>query len=235
MGLGRLTGAEQQQNAARRANAATQEGIAQGRQQIGAASPLIRQDIQGGINQNLGFLDQARDQLGSAAGAFDPALANLQATSTAGGRSQALADILADPNNAAVFDELNRTSQNELSGLGARRSGFGIGQTQQGQLGLAQSLLGQQDMAQQNLANIGMGANTNIANLFGQSGGVAGQGGLNLANQRSNELAQMLNLTGQSAQSNAANFLGRGNAAASGMGSLLSLGGQLGGAAIGRM
>jgi len=233
--LGRITGAEQAQHGMQRADAETQRRINEAKATTGRFGDVIQGQIQGGIGQNLGFLDQARGQLQSAGAAFDPALANLQATGTAGGRSAALTGILADPNNARLFDELNRQSQNELSGLSARRSGFGIGQTEQGQLGLAQNLLSQQDASQQNLAQMGMGANTNIANLFGQSGGVAGQGGMNLANASQNELSQLLNLMGQGTQSASASLIGQGNAAAAGMGSLLSLGGQLGGAYLGTL
>lgn len=218
-----------------------QSGQAQGLQSLQQGQQALGQ----GLEAQQGFLQQAQGQFGSQAGLLDPALANLQATGTAGGRAQALQGILADPNQAGLFNELNRTTQNSLSGLSARRSGFGIGETQRGQLGLANQLLSQQDAAQQNLANIGIGGTGNIAQLLAQQGQASalgggalssgltniGQfqqaGGAQLAGLTQQGTANQLNLLGQLGQAESAGILGPAQSQAAGNQALLGLGGNL--------
>ena len=234
MGLGRLTGAEQAQNAARRANAATQATIQQGRGEVGKFSPQISNLIGQGTQQNLGYLDQARGQYQPTMDAFRQALQQQQGLAAPGGVAGGIASIINDPNNAMMFDAVNRQTQNDLSGLSARRSGYGLEQSDKGVLDAAFQQLGMQQQANSPLLSGGFNAQNNIANLFQQSGNVANQGSQNLANAKQNELNSILNLIGQSGQSESAKYMGMGNAATAGMGSLLSLGGQLGGAYLGK-
>lgn len=219
-------------DASRSASGATQANINRGLNEQSIAQDQSLAALLGGTNQNLDFLNQARGLYQPSANLAGPAFQNLQNTGTAAGRSAELTNIMADPNNAALFDELNRVSQNNLSGLSARRSGFGIGQTQGGQLNLANNLLDSQDQSQQFLANAGQGSVNSIANLLAQSGSVAGAGGANQANLIQQGSANRMNLLGQLGQAQSAGILGPANIQNQNMNSLIGLGGQLGGAYI---
>lgn len=230
MGLfGRITGAEQQQNAQRRANQVIQQGIEKGLGTVDEYGNLIRGDIQGGIDQNLSFLNQAGGMFQGGADAFNPALSNLQQTGTAGGRAQSIMDILGDPNQQAMFNMIQRDTSQGLSGLGLRRSGYGNQLSQTNKLNYANTAINQQDLSQQNIANLGGGSQQSLASILGKSGAVAGQGGLNLANQQGNQLSNILDLTGQGVKSEASSIIASGNAAAAGRQSLINAGGQVAG------
>ena len=232
--VGDLTGANNLADAQRAGSGVIQGNIQQGLGEQSIAQGLAQGQLQGGIDQNLGFLNQARGQFGTAAGLTDPALGNLQATGTAGGRASALQAILSDPNQQALFGQVADQTANQLSGMGLRRSGFGVDTSQQNQMNFASQLLNQQDASQQNLANMGMGANNAIANLLANSGSIAGQGGANLANLTQQGSANRLNMLGQLGQAQAAGITGPAQTQANSMQSILGLGGQLGGAMLGR-
>ncbi|MCP4928824.1 MAG: hypothetical protein GY918_07190 [Gammaproteobacteria bacterium] len=230
----RLTGAEQQGNAARRANRATQEAIQQSRDEINAAFPQIQNLYNQGNDAQMGYMRDIAGNYSGLAGMLNPALESLQSTGTASGRAEEMINILNDPNQQRLRNLVakNATESNRALGLG--RSGYGIGMSQQAELGLANNLLNQQDQQQQLMAGYGMSGNDNLSRIQMGMGQLAGDRYNNQANLDMKRLNMINNLTAQSGQSNAASYLAQGNAAAAGMGSLLSLGGTLGGAYLGR-
>lgn len=260
-GLSELLGftqADAARQAAEDLKAATQEGqrrVAAGTERqlgtIGQTTDLAQQqlregfggageELRGGLGAQQRLLQQAQGQFGTTAGLVDPALQSLQGTSTAAGRSSALQQIMADPNNAILFDQLNRQRQNEASSLGIRRSGANLAAGESQRFGLANQLLSGQESAQQNLLNTGLGGQGATANILQQRAAAAGAGGGALSQLLQSRGTQQANLTerggltiadiinrgtqadvdllGQFAQAQAAGTTGAGNAFTEGAG-----------------
>lgn len=260
--IGGLFGASKKRKAANRASRQLQANINRGLErsekaqsgfeydlnqgQIGGLRDLSEAGLalERGSQQQQGFLNQAAGQFGQTANLTAPAIANLQRTGTASGRAQELTNVLSDPNQQGLFNALSRQTQNQLSGMGglSRRSGFGIGQDESARLNLANQLVSQQDLAQQNLSGMGIGAQRNLANIFSQQGSAAAnqgisarnllgqsaafrqQGGANLATLGQQGLANELNLIGQLGQAQAAGTIGAANAQAQGLQSIADAG-----------
>ena len=170
----RLIGVEQQQNAARRADAANQAGIAKAEGRIESAFPEIQSLYDQGNAAQMGYMRDIVGNYSGLAGMLSPALENLQSTGTAGGRAEALIGVMNDPNQQMLRDLVakNATESNRALGLG--RSGYGIGMSQQAELGLANNLLNQQDQQQQLMAGYGMTGNDNMSRTQISSLGLGG-------------------------------------------------------------
>jgi hypothetical protein len=235
MGLfGRLTGADQQSNAAMRSDRATQQAISQSRDEINATFPQIQNLYNQGNDAQMGYMQDVAGNYSGLAGMLNPALQNLQSTGTAGGRAEALMGVMNDPNQQMLFDQVAKNTMEDNRAMGLGRSGYGMGMSQQAKLGLADNLLNRQDQQQQLMAGYGMSGNDNLSRIQMGMGQLAGDRYNNQANLDMQRLNMINNLTAQSGQSTAAMNLAQGNAAAAGLGSLLSLSGTLGGAYLGR-
>ena len=232
--LSRLTGAEQQQNAARRADKVTQAAIAKAEGRIDETFPQIQNLYNQGNDAQMGYMQDVAGNYSGLAGMLNPALENLQSTGTAGGRAEALMGVMNDPNQQMLFDQVAKNTMEDNRAMGLGRSGYGMGMSQQAKLGLANDLVNRQDQQQQLMAGYGMSGNDNLSRVQMGMGQLAGDRFNNQANLDMQKLAMLNDLTAQSGRSESAKYLARGNAAASGLGSLLSLGGTLGGAYLGR-
>lgn len=204
-----------------------QQNIDRGLAEQSGFQQQAQNQMQGGINQQQGFLSQAGGMFNEQAGLVNPALQNLQQTSTAGGRSSALQGILADPNNAQLFEEMDRMRNNEASQMGIRRSGANMAMGDADRFGMANQLLSNQDASQQNLFDAGMGAQGALANIFAQQGNVAGMGGANMSNLTQQGSRDRMGLLSGYGPAGAAGTLGAANAKTQGSNALVNLGGQL--------
>ncbi len=229
----RLTGVEQQQNAARRTDAANQAGIAKAEGRIESAFPEIQSLYDQGNAAQMGYMRDIVGNYSGLAGMLSPALENLQATGTASGRAEEMINIMNDPNQQMLFDKVEKNAAEDNRAMGLGRSGYGMGMSQQAKLGLTNSLLNQQDQQQQLMAGYGMTGNDNMSRTQMAMGQLANQGYKGNAALDMQKLQMLNNLTGQSTQSTAARHTAHGNAAAAGMGSLMGLAGTIGGAALG--